>query len=161
MTSVATNPNDMANVYLVPKTDGSWKTQITNVSPAPDAALLTKEGAYPVKVYYSRIDLNGSSSIERDICHNRSDLVQTLNWIGQCGHPLLSLWDYDHNKPISQALIKVLNSSYDRGFQQREQALMSMEEDMPCSALETLISNAEDKSDMVAFTAHPDRAPDR
>ena len=82
MTNTASKTNDFAKVYLVPNTDGTWKTQITDVSPASDAALLSEEGAYPVKVYYSRIDLNGSSTVERDICHNRGDLIQTLNWLG-------------------------------------------------------------------------------
>ena len=82
MTDMTAKTNNMEKVYLVPNTDGSWKTQITDVSPSTDAALLSAEGPYPVKVYYGRVDLNGSASVEREICHSRTDLVQTLNWLG-------------------------------------------------------------------------------
>ena len=62
---------------------------------------------------------------------------------------------------MSSALSKVLDSSYDRGFQQRKDALLSLDEQAPTSALETLISEAEDKADTKVSASLPDRAPDR
>lgn len=161
MTDMTPKTNDMEKVYLVPKADGSWKTQITDVSPTSDAALLSAEGPYPVKVYYGRIDLNGSSSVEREICHSRADLVQTLNWLGLCGNPILSLWEYDHNQPMSSALSTVLNNSYDRGFRQRQQALAEYDSQGASATLESLISAAGDRADTAVSASFPDREPDR
>lgn len=62
---------------------------------------------------------------------------------------------------MNNALIKVLDSSYERGFQQRQEALLLLDEQVPTSTLETLISNAADKADTAASPSLPDREPDR
>lgn len=126
-------------VYLVPKTDGTWKTMITDTPPTSDAASISTEGHYPVDVYYHRIDLNGSCVFEKECCQTREDLISTLDWLGQCGAPPLSFWSFDHKKTMDSALIKILNSSYDRGCQQRQHALNEIESEMEHNPFSSLI----------------------
>ena len=132
------NTTEMS-IYLVPKTDGTWKTMLTDPPPTSDAASISKEGHYPVDVYYHRIDLNGSCVFEKECCQTREDLISMLDWLGQCGAPPLSFWSFDHNKPMDSALIKILNSSYDRGYQQRQQALDEIESEMEHNSFCSLI----------------------
>ena len=162
MTDVTTKQNVSKKVYLVPNTNGTWETVIADIAPAPNAASLSAEGSYPVKTYYGRIDLNGSSTVEMEVCHDRDTLIQVLNWIGQCGNPPLSLWNYDHEQPIGGALSEILNRSYERGSRQRRQALMEIEtETAPHMPLDALISDAENKTDASSSVVFSDKEPDR
>ena len=162
MTDVTTKQNESEKVYLVPNTNGTWETVIAATAPVPNAALLSAEGSYPVKMYYGRIDLNGSSTVEMEVCHDRDTLIHVLNWIGQCGNPPLSLWDYDYEQPIEGTLAEILNRSYERGARQRRQALMEIEtETTPHMSLESLISDAEGKTDTSISAIFPDKEPNR
>jgi len=112
-------------VYLVPNADDPWKTVITDTPPAPAAAVLSAEEDYPVEVYYRRTDLNGSGTIEMDYCQNREELTRSLDWIGQCGHLILSFWTFQHDMPMENALTEILDKAYERGYKQRQQAPQS------------------------------------
>ena len=162
MTDMTTKQNESEKVYLVPNANGTWETVIADTAPAPNAAPLSAEGSYPVKMYYGRIDLNGSCTVEMEVCRNRDTLIQTLNWIGQCGNPPLSLWAYDHEQPIEGALAEILNRSYERGSRQRWQTLMEIEtETSPHVSLEALIYDAENKTDASNAVVFPNKEPDR
>lgn len=78
-------------------------------------------------MYYHRIDLNGSCTLEKECCQTREELITTLDWLGKCGAPPLSFWRFDHNAPMDDALIDILNNSYKRGCQLREQSLREIE----------------------------------
>lgn len=133
---------DSEKVYLVPNTDGTWKTMITDTLPTSDAAVITTEGTYPVDIYYHRIDLNGSCTLEKECCQTREELTSTLDWLGKCGSAPLSFWTFDHNAPMDGALIEILNNSYDRGYQQRQQALREIESEMEHYSRSSLISSS-------------------
>lgn len=132
---------DPDKVYLVPNADGTWKTIITNTPPTSDAALISNEGTYPVDVYYYRSDLNGSSTLEKDCCQTREELIHLLDWLSQCGSLPRSFWSFDYHSPIDSTLNKILNSSYDRSYQQRQQALNEIESEMGRSHAPSLGTN--------------------
>jgi len=144
-------------VYLVPNADDTWKTVITDTPPAPTAAVLSTEEDYPVEVYYRRTDLNGSGTIEMDHCLNRQELARSLDWIGQCGHLILSFWTFQYDMPLENTLTEILDKAYDRGYKQRQQALLEIEEDTEYQSLSALIDDAQAKT----LTTPPSEPPDR
>ena len=147
-------------VYLVPNSDDTWITKVADAKPAPTAAALCIEGTYPVNLYYSRTDLNGSSTLERDNCQNREELMHTLNWIGECGYVPLSVWEYHAEKPMENSLANILNKAYDRGEKLRQQALEELEDASGRKPLHVLIEKAQDMA--AHFDGHepPDRTPE-
>ena len=147
-------------VYLVPNSDDTWTTKVSDTLPVPGAAALCKEGTYPVDVYYSRMDLNGSRVYEQDICQNREELLQSLNWIGRCGYVPLSVWEYQVEKPMENVLSDILDKAYDRGAKLRQQALSEMEELSDREPLDVLIEKAESVAKCFDGTEPPDRAPE-
>lgn len=147
-------------VYLVPNADDSWKTVITVTPPAPAAAVLSAEEDYPVEVYYRRTDLNGSGTIEMDHCQNREELTRSLDWIGQCGHLILSFWTFQHDMPMENALTEILDKAYERGYKQRQQVLLEIEEDTECRSLNALINEAHAKTPTMPSSEPPDRSPE-
>lgn len=101
----------MDNVYLDPREDGTYEAFIASVAPSKNAALLTKEGEYPVECYYRRHDLNGDGIIESYTCSNREELIDRLSYNGQSLHTIKSLWDYDECKYTTEELCAVFNSA--------------------------------------------------
>ncbi len=153
------NDTGLKKVYLIPREDGTWDTAITNVLPAP-AAALSPEGPYPAEVYYRRTDLNGSGTIEMDSCQNSQELIQSLNWIGQCGYLLLCFWDFQHDMPMEHALSSILDNVYDRGHKMRQQALIELEKQTGCRPLNELISSAQNAVYTSVPMALPDKMPE-
>lgn len=115
-------------VYLVPETDGAWSAVVSANKPSHSVALLTQEGDYPVNLYYSRLDMNGSSCFERETIADRESLLETLNWIGQCCHFPKVLWEFDAGKPMSKELMDIFNASYDSRMKQVQAELAEMDE---------------------------------
>lgn len=115
-------------VYLVPETDGAWSAVVSADKPSHSVVLLTQEGDYPVNLYYSRLDMNGSSCLERETIADRKSLLETLNWIGQCRHFPKVLWEFDAGKPISKELVGIFNASYDSRMKQIKLELAELDE---------------------------------
>ena len=99
-------------VFLIPGTDNYWSAEISSLSPADQAIELVVEGSYPADIYYERLDLNGSGVVDGYICHDRNELLQTLNWIGTCGHTPLTIWGFDIDQPIADDLCQLLQDTY-------------------------------------------------
>lgn len=104
--------SDINNVFLVPDGSQFWSAAVAAQPPTDHAVLLTAEQSYPAEIFYERMDLNGSGITDGYICHDRNELLETLNWIGQCGHTPLSLWSFDIDKPIEEDLQKLLEDAY-------------------------------------------------
>ena len=98
-------------ILLVPAADGTWIAEFGS-SAASAGILLTVERQYPVELYYSRMDINGSFVMEMDICRDRNELLSSLNWIGSCGHSLESLWEYHSDRPVSKELADIFEAAY-------------------------------------------------
>lgn len=96
--------------YLTLNEDRTWSCSVAETEPSAQAALLVQEGAYPTEMYYTRADLNGSSVMESVACKDREDLKQCLNWVGQIGGTVESLWDFDHKQPILTELADIFRA---------------------------------------------------
>ena len=99
-------------IFLIPGNNEYWSAFISTRSSDDYAVELVAEGKYPAEIYYERLDLNGSGVVDGCICHDRNELLQTLNWIGACGHTPLTIWDFDIDKPISESLCQLLQNTY-------------------------------------------------
>ena len=53
---------------------------------------MVKEGVYPVRMYYTRHDLNMCSELQACMINNREELVETLDWLGECRNGVVKLW---------------------------------------------------------------------
>lgn len=115
-------------VYLIPGSDGKWSAVVSADNPVSSSALLTPEGPYPVDLYYARLDMNGSSNLERETIADRKSLLETLNWIGQCCHFPKALWEFDAGKPLRKELMDIFNASYDSRMKQVQAELAEMDE---------------------------------
>lgn len=104
----------MDSIYLAPGPDFTWRAYISAEKPQPDAALLTAEHDYPVEVFYTRTDLNGSTIYELETCQSREELLNHLTWIGKCRYSLSQIWDFDENQEHSKAIDRILDDSYKR-----------------------------------------------
>lgn len=119
---------DNKKIFLVQNPNKTWSAQISDKRPfriLSNVAELTSEKEYPVQIFYRRTDLNGSSVVDSDVCPNRDSLLQSLNWFGKCGYSILSLWDYEINRPISADLQAIFDNAYDR----RQKLLKAAAED--------------------------------
>lgn len=100
----------MAFISIYSNSNGSWGAKATLF---PTKATLVKELSYPVELYYSRTDINGSSIMERDICNDRNALLASLNNIGACYNQIESLWNFDSEKPIGKNLKSIFDTAYE------------------------------------------------
>lgn len=98
------------NIYLKLDENREWSAMVGCERPCDAAVLFVEEKEYPAKFYYSRTDLNGSSCIEMDVCNDRDEMLQSLNWMGKCGYTPLKVWDFDANKPNDKALFDIFNA---------------------------------------------------
>jgi len=101
-------------VFLAPSEGKFWSAIISAYPPDQSAVLLTAEQNYPAEVYFDRLDINGSSVTERCICEDRKALLETLNWIGACGHTPLALWDFDIDNLVEEKLFRLLENTYEK-----------------------------------------------
>ena len=116
----------MEKVYLIGKEDGFWSAVVDERAPNDKAVEFVAEGTYPVQVYYSRTDINGSGVYEMDECASREDLVRSLNFIGECGAVVRSLWDYDINKTLSENVWAI----FEKGLATREKIAQEWVDDL-------------------------------
>jgi len=111
-------------IYLTRNNENIWSASISDQAPGADCVPFLKEGAYPVEIIYGRTDLNGSYTFESDTCQNREELLQTLNWFGQCGYQIMKLWDFDR-----QATERVLDI-FESGAARRRRAIQEAARDL-------------------------------
>ena len=114
-----------AELYLFSNEDRTWSAGLFYEPPDCDAVKLLTEQDYPAQLFYSRTDLNGSLVFERELCQNREDLLQSLNWLGQCGYMPLELWSFDASSPMAPELIQIFERAADR---RQEKLLAAVEE---------------------------------
>lgn len=100
-----------AAVYLQLKENGVYTACVSSKPLSATFLKLCDEKEYPVSVYYSRLDMNGSSVLERDICNNREDLMSTLNWCGACRHTILEVWDFDLARNSNPEIVALFHAS--------------------------------------------------
>lgn len=96
--------------YLTLNEDRTWSCSVLWTKPTPHAVRLVQEGAYPTEMYYTRADLNGSAVMESVVCRDRDELTRTLNWVGNIGGTVESLWDFDHKQPILTELADIFRA---------------------------------------------------
>lgn len=118
---------DTVNIFLIAEADGTWKAVIDPANTLASSALLTSEGTSPAELFYLRLDMNGSSNMEKDTCADRESLLESLNWIGQCGHSIVSLWDFDEDRPMSPELTDIFNAAWERRRTQIQKAADEMD----------------------------------
>lgn len=103
-----------ANIYLFANKDRTWEAFASDDPPKEDAAFFVREGSYPAELYYVRFDVNGSSVMEKELCQNIKELLETLNWIGKTGGIVSGVWEFDEDKEISPALYEIFKDGMER-----------------------------------------------
>lgn len=108
------------NIYLKLNEDRTWAAVVATEKPSEEYVLFTGEGEYPTEVFYSRTDLNGSGVLCGDECVDRDSLLESLNWIGQCGYTVLNLWNYDIEYPWDAKIEVIFESAYERRYEMEQ-----------------------------------------
>ena len=137
-------------IYLTLKPDRTWFCSVADTDPSPQHFPLVQEGNYPVELYYSRVDLNGSSVTEMEPCKSRVELAETLNWIGQIGGTVEQLWDFDHNNAMLTGLADIFRSGRERRYEQVQADMADWAEEYDIANLNQLLGQA-------FATADPDK----
>lgn len=117
---------EQSKVFLIPNQDRSWSAMIGREKPSSDAVFFTSEGEYPTEIFYSRNDMNGSGVLCGDECPDRESLLESLNWIGQCGYTVLNLWDYDIEYPWDAKVEAIFNAAYEMRYEKEQIAAAEM-----------------------------------
>ena len=102
------------NIYLHAREDKTWQAIASEDSQKDDAVFFVGEGSYPAELYFVRFDMNGSSVMEREYCHSREELLETLNWIGEIGGIVSGVWEFDEDKDIPPDLLKIFEDGKER-----------------------------------------------
>ena len=96
-----TGPDDL---YIFKMKDGEYAARFGNEG---DGQFLTQVKSYPAAVYYSRLDMNGSSVMEREICTDPSELLACLNDCGKCKHVVEQVGDFDISTCKDESVIRI------------------------------------------------------
>jgi len=113
----------MDNVYLLPFGDRAYHAAVASEPPSPDAIFLVEEGYYPVEVTYTRHDMNLDRIWAGAECTDREDLIQFLNFLGECGHTIELLWDYNDRLWSTPELTKLFDVCFVRKMEELEAAI--------------------------------------
>ena len=93
----------MSNVYLIPYGDRAYHAAVADQPPSQDAIFLIEEGDYPTELRYTRHDLNLVKLWASREITDRKALVEFLDFLGECGHPVEELWEYvDRRWPTAE-----------------------------------------------------------
>jgi hypothetical protein len=117
---------NMANIYLIPTEDFTYRAEIGEDRPTKDAVLLVKERSYPVQLFYIRHDLNMCSELHVSTVNNRDELLSKLNWFGECRNGVNELWDLGKTVGVSGSLNNLFNRCYKRKAELCYEELTSM-----------------------------------
>ncbi len=137
-------------VYLFPQEEHRYGATVSAETPSIEGAVkLADVKNYPVDVFYSRTDLNGSLCYEADHCKDQAELLASLNWCGRCRYTILQLWDFDLDKTKDAATIELLDdaSRYRLSLIAKEwDSLSEEEEDLPQDPLSDRIHAARQRA---------------
>ena len=109
---------DGSAVYLQLNEDNTWSADFSSNGEGAKALKLCDEKNYPVSVYYVRYDLNGSDVHEEDICHDRTELMESLNWRGACRHQLQEIWDFNRRDSRNPEINELFSAVYKANMDQ-------------------------------------------
>lgn len=118
----------MNNVYLLPFGDRAYHAAIAPEPPSPDAIFLVEEGRYPVEVTYTRHDMNADMIWAGAECTDREDLTEFLNFLGECGHTIEILWNYNDRHFSTPELTELFNICYARKMEELTAAMEDLYE---------------------------------
>lgn len=113
------NFDETMNLYVYKNKEDIWECCFNK---RDDALLFVQEKEYPVELYYTKLDLNGSSNLEREVLENRNDLLEAMQWHGQCNHVIEQIWDFDINS-CDKRLFEFFKEVYDKAMHNIEIAL--------------------------------------
>jgi len=137
--------NIESKIYISQNEDNTWFASVSDGDILGIGTELTAEREYPVKVYYSRMDVMGNNLYDMDKCNNREELLETLNWIGLACYTLHGVWDFNLHNEISPELNIIFNNSFNR----RVELLKLAEKEMFREAA------VEEKSNIVSEKSSP------
>ena len=106
------------HVYLFPFGDRAYHSAIAPAPPTPQAIFLTEEGSYPTEVWWQRHDLNLDSIWCSQQVNGPQELVDLLDFLGECGHVIDSLWDHRDIYCGDAALLDLFETCYCRKMEE-------------------------------------------
>jgi hypothetical protein len=95
------------NIYLTKTQDDTYTSTVSAKAHHPKSVFITKEGQYPTVAWHQRHDLNMCTILMQETIHNREELLEYLNWQGQCRNKIIKLWDFDVDETENSALIQL------------------------------------------------------
>lgn len=57
----------------------------------------------------------------------QEELICLLNWLGECGHAVYELWDYNDDTTENEEILRLFDACYVRKKEEIEAALVEME----------------------------------
>lgn len=114
-------------IYISMNKETAVWSAVTSASRADNHAVrFCEEKEYPVDLYFMRTDINGSGIMEKEVCHNREELMQTLNYLGECGFTPWDVWDFHIESSRNEKAIDV----FAEALRKREEKVLSALDDM-------------------------------
>lgn len=110
-------------IYLTLNADRVWSADVPLGRVEAKAVRFCEEKNYPVDLFYYRTDLNGSGSVEKDVCRDRYELLKSLNWLGECGYTPLQLWDFHAETSRNERIMNIFASGAERRYEAARSSL--------------------------------------
>jgi len=129
-------------IYLTLHRDQTWFSSVSDIRQNTSQVPLVKEGSYPTNLFWTRIDMNGSDVMEMQLCRNRKEVIDHLNWIGQIGGTVEQLWDFDHNKEIPIELADIFSTGRNHRYALLSETWKEMSDEHDISDLKQLLGQA-------------------
>ena len=108
----------MSNVYLIPFGDRAYHSAVADQPPSEDAVFLTEERDYPTEICYTRHDMNLDKLWASREIADRQELVEFLDFLGECGHPVEELWSYVDRRRPTPELTELFDLCHSRKMEQ-------------------------------------------
>ena len=96
-----------------------------------------EEKDYPVDLYYMRTDINGSGIMEKELCNNRNELLETLNWLGKCGFTPWDVWDFHIGTSRNEKAMEIFAAGRRKRAEYAHSVLDDMIDDADSKRLES------------------------
>lgn len=110
-------------IYLTMDADRIWSADVPHGRVDAKAVRFCEEKQYPVDLYYYRTDINGSGCVEKDVCENRNELLESLNWCGKCGYTPLQLWDFRAETTRDDRVMNIFADGAQRRYEAAQDCL--------------------------------------
>jgi hypothetical protein len=123
-----TNQKEVTNmkkekVYLIPKENGGYYAEVAPRKPTEDAVFLVEEGMYPVQIISRREYSLGYRTWDVNHAYNRTEMIASLNWIGNALCAVHQMWEYD----IDRCLVDEILNLFSNCTRKREELLEAAE----------------------------------